>query len=104
MERLLIVIVNSKLLQRPQKRGHGNQLIHRRSIKTKSIGMGSKSRESGRHTLTFCATSRSVIPARCLMKSGTFQGHHFSGPPNENGPFQGHQMRRKVYATQNTSY
>jgi len=46
----LIVIVNSKLLQRPQKRGHGNQLIHRRSIKTKSKGMGSKSRESGKQT------------------------------------------------------
>jgi len=34
----IIVIVNLKLLQRPQKRSRGNQLIHRRLTKTKSIG------------------------------------------------------------------
>src|SRR6218665_1357684 len=34
-------IVNSIFLQRPQKRGHGNQLIHRRLSRTKSIGSGS---------------------------------------------------------------
>ena len=33
-----IVIVNSRFLQRPQKRSRGNQLIHRRLSKTKSIG------------------------------------------------------------------
>ena len=37
---IVIVIVNSRFLERPQKRSHGNQLIHRRFIKTKSIGRG----------------------------------------------------------------
>jgi len=36
-----IVIVNSTFLQRPQKRGRGNQLICRRLSKTKSIDSGS---------------------------------------------------------------
>src|SRR6218665_712399 len=38
---IVIVIVNSIFLQRPQNRGRGNQLIHRRLSKTKSIGSGS---------------------------------------------------------------
>src|SRR6218665_1070824 len=33
-------IVNSRFLERPQKRSHRNQLIHRRLAKTKSIGSG----------------------------------------------------------------
>src|SRR6218665_2826632 len=33
-----IVIVNSRFLERPQKRSCRNQLIHRRLTKTKSIG------------------------------------------------------------------
>src|SRR6218665_2631373 len=36
----VIVIVNSRFLERPQKRSHRNQLIHRRLTKTKSIGSG----------------------------------------------------------------
>ena len=36
-----IVIVNSVFLQRPQKRSRGNQLIHRRLSKTKTIGSSS---------------------------------------------------------------
>ena len=36
-----IVIVNSKFLQRPQKRSRRNQFIHRRSSKSKLIGSGS---------------------------------------------------------------
>src|SRR6218665_460584 len=36
----IIVIVISRFLERPQKRSHGNQLIHRRLTKTKSIGSG----------------------------------------------------------------
>ena len=35
-----IVIVNSRLLERPQKRSRRNQLIHRHLTKTKSIGSG----------------------------------------------------------------
>src|SRR6218665_122562 len=35
-----IVIVISRLLERPQKRSRRNQLIHRRLTKTKSIGSG----------------------------------------------------------------
>src|SRR6218665_2686386 len=35
-----IVIVNSRFLQRPQKRNCRHHLIHRRLIKTKSIGSG----------------------------------------------------------------
>jgi len=35
-----IVIVNSRFLQRPQKRIPMNQLIHRHLIRTKSIGRG----------------------------------------------------------------
>ena len=34
------LIVNSGFLERPRKRSRGNQLIHRRLTKTKSIGSG----------------------------------------------------------------
>src|SRR6218665_685151 len=37
---IIIVIVNSRFLERPQKRSRRNQLIHRRLTKTKSIGSG----------------------------------------------------------------
>ena|SRR6218665_1672743 len=37
----LIVIVNLRFLQRPQKRSQRNQLIHSRLSKTKLIGSGS---------------------------------------------------------------
>jgi len=37
---LVIVIVNSRFLERQQKRSRGNQLIHRRLAKAKSIGSG----------------------------------------------------------------
>src|SRR6218665_1671271 len=46
-------IVNSRFLQRPQKRIRGNQLIHKRLSKRKSIGSGSddlRSGESSRQT------------------------------------------------------
>jgi len=39
-ERNRIVIVNSRFLERSQKRSCWNQLIHRRITKTKSIGSG----------------------------------------------------------------
>jgi len=50
----VIVIVNSILPQRPQKRGRRNQLIHRRLSKSESIGSGSDpesqaSRQSDRY-------------------------------------------------------
>jgi len=35
---IVIVIVNSRFLKRPQKRCRGKQLIHRRLSETKSIG------------------------------------------------------------------
>jgi len=38
---ILIVIVNSRFLHRPQRRSRGKHLIHRRLPKTKSIGRGS---------------------------------------------------------------
>jgi len=41
----VIVIVNSRFSQRPQKRSRGNQHIHRRLTKTKSIDRESRSRE-----------------------------------------------------------
>ena len=44
---IVIVIVNSWFLERPQKRSRRNQLIHRRLTKTKSIGSG-QDPESGR--------------------------------------------------------
>src|SRR6218665_2986636 len=37
---IVIVIVNSRFLERPQKRSRRNQLTHRRFTKTKSIGSG----------------------------------------------------------------
>ena len=37
---IIIVIVNSRFLQRPRKRNRGNHLIHRHLIRTKSIGRG----------------------------------------------------------------
>jgi len=45
---VFIIIVNSRFLQCPQKWSCRNQLIHRRLSETKSIGKGSRSRESGR--------------------------------------------------------
>src|SRR6218665_2905770 len=39
-----ILIVNSRFLQRLQKRSSGNQLIHRRLSKSKSIGRGQNKR------------------------------------------------------------
>jgi len=49
---LIIVIVNSRFLQCPQKRSHGNQLIHRHLSKEKSIGSGSDPEsQAGRHTV-----------------------------------------------------
>ena len=48
---IVIVIVNSRFLQRPQKRSRGNQRIHRRLSKTKSIGSGSDSEsQAGRQS------------------------------------------------------
>src|SRR6218665_665987 len=49
----VIVIVNLGFLQCPQKRSRGNQLIHRRPHKAKSIGSRStpESRESCRQTV-----------------------------------------------------
>ena len=41
----VIAIVNSRFLQRPEKRRYGNQLIHRHLIKTKSVGRRSSFRE-----------------------------------------------------------
>ena len=38
---IVVVIVNSRFLQRPQKRSRGSQLIHRRLSITKSVGSGS---------------------------------------------------------------
>ena len=37
---IVIVIVNSRFLERPQKQSRRNQLIHKRLTKTKSIGSG----------------------------------------------------------------
>jgi len=48
---IVIVIVNSIFLQCPQKRSRGNQLIHRRLSKSKSIGSGSDPEsQAGRQT------------------------------------------------------
>src|SRR6218665_3314360 len=47
-----IVIVNSTFLERPQKRSHRNQLIHRRLTKRKAIDrQRSRPKESGRQTV-----------------------------------------------------
>ena len=47
-----IVIVNSRRLERPQKRSRGNQLIHRRLSKTKSTVSGQDPEsQAGRHTV-----------------------------------------------------
>src|SRR6218665_364074 len=48
-DRNRIVIINSRFIECPQKRSRGNQLIHRRLTRTKSIGSG-QNPESGRHT------------------------------------------------------
>jgi len=49
-----IIIVISRFLQRPQKRSRGNQLIHRRLSKTKSIGSGSNPEsQAGRPSLYY---------------------------------------------------
>jgi len=46
----LLLIVNSRFLERPQKRNRGNQLIHRRLSKAKSKGSGQDPcREPGNH-------------------------------------------------------
>ena len=38
-----MVIVNSRFIERPQKRSRGNQLIHRRLTKTKGCGQDPES-------------------------------------------------------------
>ena len=43
----IIVIVNPRFLEHPQKRGRRNQLIHRRLSKPNSIGNGSDSESDG---------------------------------------------------------
>ena len=48
---LTIVIVNSGILQCPQKRNRGHQFIHRRLTRIKSIGGGLRSIEAGRRTV-----------------------------------------------------
>jgi len=47
---IVIVIVNSRFLQRPQKRSRGSQLVHRRLTRTKSICRGFKI-QIGRQTI-----------------------------------------------------
>src|SRR6218665_3960532 len=44
---IVIVIVKSRFLQRPQKRIRGKQLIQRRLTRIKSIDRGSRSKEPG---------------------------------------------------------
>src|SRR6218665_2561393 len=49
----VIVIVNSRFLEHPQKRSRGNQLILRRLSKAKSIGSGSDPEsQAGRQTVS----------------------------------------------------
>src|SRR6218665_1617600 len=49
---IIIVIVNSRFLERPQKRSRRNQLIHSRLTKTKSIGSGQDPEsQAGRQTV-----------------------------------------------------
>ena|SRR6218665_1082606 len=47
----IIVIVNSRFLERPHKRSRRNQLIHRRLKQNKIDRQRSRSRESGRQTV-----------------------------------------------------
>src|SRR6218665_587147 len=48
----IIVTVNSRILQRPLKRSRGNQLVHRRLTKTKSIDSGpDPESQTGRQTV-----------------------------------------------------
>ena len=48
----LIVIVNARFLERPQKRSRGNQLIHMRLTRTKSTGNGKyPESQAGRQTV-----------------------------------------------------
>ena len=51
VEVIVIVIVNSRFLERTQKRSRGNQRIHRRLTKTKLFRQRSGSRESGSQTV-----------------------------------------------------
>ena len=50
---IVIVIINSRFLEHPQKWNRGNQLIHRRLTRTKSIRSGQhpETRESGTQTV-----------------------------------------------------
>ena len=54
----LMVIVNSRFLECSQKRSCGNQLIHRRLSKTKSIYAAGQIRQSGRKTVRMCEPMR----------------------------------------------
>ena len=56
---IVIVIVNSRFLQRSQKCSNRNQLIHRHLIKATSICSGSRDRESAGRQLD-------SIGGRCL--------------------------------------
>src|SRR6218665_2039709 len=82
--RLIIVIVNSRFLERPQERSRRNQLIHRRLTKTKSIGcgqypesqVGRQSDGYGGWCLEFRRGGREVIVI--ILHAGAPIPHHFS--------------------------
>jgi len=57
---MIIVIVNSRFLQRPQKRSRRNQLIYRRLSKTKSIGSGSDPESQAGRQIPLIDTIRRV--------------------------------------------
>src|SRR6218665_1240387 len=51
-EDIVIVNVNSRFLQRPQKRSRRNQIIHKHFSRTKSIGnVSDPDRQAGRQTV-----------------------------------------------------
>ena len=74
---IVIVIINSVFLQRPQKRSHENQLIHRRLSKTKSIGSRSDpesqaSRLVTAMTMVGCATKSDKKVSQFVIEPAYF--------------------------------
>src|SRR6218665_167637 len=79
---IVIVIVNSRFLQRPQKRSRGNQLVHRRLSKTKSIGSGADpesqaGRKADRQWMLFGVKTGREVGRRGWIRIEFFREQYF---------------------------
>src|SRR6218665_3740530 len=85
-----ILIINWRFLQRLRKRSSGNQLIHRRLSRTKLIGSGSGSRDSGMQTVWWM-----VFGVETEREIGRSSGGSRGGPQGPGSPLQKYFLKIK---------